>query len=176
MNQDFKKVFEGIFGKPCWDVRPGLGSFLTLEFGRPHLEIHEPITVRKGVSAKVRDHLADRQVRVYGEWHLWITGCDWEVQSKGKRVGDSSTRLSIRRAADFLNGQKMIRFSLVSRRVQSIFVFDLGAILRTFPYDKSSEQWLMFEPSHKVLTLRADGQYRHIRSDRPADDGAWKPI
>jgi hypothetical protein len=177
MNQDFKRVFKRLLGKPCWDVRPGYGSFLTLEFGRPHLEIHEPIAARKGVSAKVRERLARRHVRTYGEWHLWIKCCDWEVHFKGKRVGDSSTKLGIRRAADFLNGQKLIQFSLASRKVQSIFVFDLGATLKISPYDKSSgEQWLLFEPSQKVLTLRADGRYRHIRSDLPADKEHWKPI
>jgi hypothetical protein len=41
MNRDFEKVFKGILGKPCWDVKPGHGSFLTMEFGKPHLEVRE---------------------------------------------------------------------------------------------------------------------------------------
>jgi hypothetical protein len=175
-NQDFKRVFAGILGKPCWDVKPGVGSFLTLEFGKPHLVIREPVAARKRVSVKVREHLAHRQVDARGEWHLWIYCCDWEVRCKGKRVGNSSTRLGIRRAAAFLYGQKLIRFSISPRKVQSIFVFDLGATLKTFPCDKTSEQWMVFEPSQKVLVLRADGQYKHARSDRPHDEGAWETI
>ena len=176
MNQDFTRVFAGILGKPCWDVKPGHGSFLTLEFGEPHLEVREPIAARRAVSAKARKLLARRQVKVHGEWHLWIYCCDWEVRCKGKRVGDSSTRLGSRRAATFPNGQKLIQFSIQPRKVQSIFVFDLGATLKTFPYNKTSEQWLVFEPSQKVLVLRADGRYKHVRSDRPDDEGDWKPI
>src|SRR6202044_1321814 len=117
-------VFEDILGKPCWDVKPGHGSFLTLEFGKPHLVVREPIAAKKARSAKVRSHLARRYVHVCGEWHLWIYGCDWEVRSKGKRIGDSSTKLGIRRAANILNGQKLIRYSILPRKVQSIFSFD----------------------------------------------------
>jgi len=84
--------------------------------------------------------------------------------------------MSTRRAADFLNGQNLIRISILPRNVQSIFVFDLGATLKTVPCDKNSEQWMIFEPSHKALALRADGRYKHVRSDLHADEGVWKPI
>ena len=62
------------------------------------------------------------------------------------------------------------------RRVSCVFEFDLGAILKTRPYDKEGEQWLLYEPSHKVLSLRADGRYRYMRSDVPEDQGRWKPM
>jgi hypothetical protein len=176
MNRDFEKVLKGIVGKSCWGVRPGHGSFLTIEFGRPHLEVREPIAVRKKVTAKVREQMGRRRVYIHGEWHFWIKCCDWEVRYKGKRVGDSSTKARIRRAADFLDGQKLIRFSILPRKAQSIFVFDLGASLKTFPYDKGSQQWLLFEPSKKVLVLRADGQYQYVRSETSADEGTWRPV
>jgi hypothetical protein len=176
MKRTFEKVFAGILGKPCWDVKPGQGSFLTLEFGKPHLVVREPIAASKNASARVRELLARRQVHARGEWHLWIYYCNWEVCCRGKRVGDSSTRMSTRRAADFLNGQKLIRISILPRKVQSIFVFDLGATLKTIPYDKNGEQWMIFEPSQKVRALRADGRYNHVRSDLPPEEGAWKPI
>ena len=176
MNQDLEKVFERILGMPCWDVKPGQGSFLTLEFGKPHLVVREPIPARQGSSAKVREHLARRQVYARGEWHLWIKYCDWEVHCKGKRVGDSSTELDTRHAANFLNGQKLIRYSILPRKVQSIFVFDLGATLKTFPYDANSEQWLLFGPSKKVFIVRADGRHEYVRSDVPADEGALRLV
>jgi hypothetical protein len=53
---------------------------------------------------------------------------------------------------------------------------DLGATLRTEPYDKESEQWSLFTPSHKVLRLRADRRYNYMRSDAPSDEGTWKPV
>src|SRR6266700_2643064 len=172
----FERTFGRIYGKPCWGVRPGYGSFLTLEFGEPHLEVREPIAANKDVSARVRERLARRSIFVHGEWHLWIYCCDWEVRSKGKRIGDSSTKLKIRRAADCLDGQKLTRFSMSRRNVQCAFEFDLGATLRTKPYDKESVQWLLFEPSHRVVSVRADGCYKHIRSDVPEKQGVWKPF
>jgi hypothetical protein len=37
-----------ILGKPCWNVKRGHGSFLTLEFGQPHLVVWEPLRVPSG--------------------------------------------------------------------------------------------------------------------------------
>jgi hypothetical protein len=171
----FEKAFGEIYGKPCWGVRAGYGSFLTMEFGKPHLEVREPIVASKDASVQVRKELVRRGVFVHGEWHLWIYCCDWEVLSKGKRIGDSSTKLKVRRAADCLDGQKLTRFSMSHRNVQCVFEFDLGATLRTRAYDKESEQWFLYEPSQKVLSLWADGGYKHIRSD-VSENKAWKPL
>lgn len=66
---------------------------------------------------------------------------------------------------------------ILPQGVQSVFEFDLGAILKTRPYDKDSEQWLLYEKtSHKVLLVRADGRYKYKRSDVPENQGAWKSI
>ena len=151
-----ERVIRRLYGKPCWGVNPGFGSFLTLEFGKPHLEVREPVVPKKGASAKVWKGLAPRGVHVHGEWHLWVYCCDWEVFSGHKRIGDRSTKAKIRRAAEFLNGQKLTRFSTSPRKVSCVFEFDLGATLKTRPYDNESEQWLLYEPSHKVLSVRAD--------------------
>jgi hypothetical protein len=35
-------AFSKIYGLPAWQVRKGVGSFLTLEFGEPHLQIRAP--------------------------------------------------------------------------------------------------------------------------------------
>src|SRR5207302_8064912 len=148
----------------------------TLEFGNPNLQVGEPVVASKGASPKVREALARRRVHVYGEWHLWIYCCHWEVLSGMKRIGDCSTKTKIRRAAEFLDGQKLIRSSVSPRKVNCVFDFDLGASLRTRPYDKEGEQWLLFGPSQKVLTLRADGFYKYMSSDVPEDQGGWKPV
>ncbi len=172
----FESVFKRVYGKPCWGVKPGFGSFLTLEFGKPHLEVREPIVESKSTSAKVREGMARRGVFVHGEWHLWIYGCDWDVFSGSKRIGDSSTKRKILCAAEFLDGQKLIRFSISPRKASCVFEFDLGAALKTQPYDNESEQWLLYEPSHKVLSLRADRRYKYSISDVPNDHREWKPI
>jgi hypothetical protein len=171
----FYKVFRELYGEPCWNVKPGYGSTLTLEFGKPHLDVSEPTVARKGASRRVRRSLARRRVFVHGEWHLWIYSCAWEVLSNGKHVGNGSTERSMRRAADLLDGQKLIGFSFSSKKVQCVFEFDLGATLRTVPYDKKGEQWMLYTPEGKILTLRADRRYQYTRTDLPRDRGPWKP-
>ena len=171
-----ERLVSGLYGKPCWGVKPGVGPFLTLEFGKPNLEIRDPIIATKGASTNLRDRLARRAVHVHGEWHLWIYCCDWEVLSGSKCIGDSSKKPKIRHAAEFLNGQELTCFSISLRKLSCVFEFDLGATLKTRPYDKESEQWLLYGPSHKVLSLRADGRYKYMRSDVPEDQGSWKPV
>jgi len=176
MPMQIESVFKRIYGKPCWGVKPGFGSFLTLEFGKPHLEVREPIVANKAASPKVREELARRGVYVHGEWHLWIYCCDWEVLSGSKRIGDSSAKRKIRCAAEFLDGQELTRFSISPRKVSCVFEFDLGATLKTRPFDNESEQWFLYEPSHKFLSVRADGRYQYKRSDVPEGPGEWKPM
>jgi hypothetical protein len=153
----FKNSFSKLRGKFCWGVRPGHGSFLSLEFGKPHLDFREPLPLAKSPSAKVTEVLSRRRVVVRGEWHWWLYQCDWEVRSAGRVVGGSSRKAAVGRAADFLDGQRLVRFSVGPRRAQCRFEFDLGAVLTTRPYDAKSEQWMLFEPSGRVLVLRGDG-------------------
>ena len=81
----------------------------------------------------------------------------------------------MRRAADLLDGQKLIEFSFFPKKVQCIFEFDLGATLRTVPYNRKGEQWVLHTPERKALTLRADRRYQYMRADSPGDRGPWKP-
>jgi hypothetical protein len=171
-----EEVFKKIYGKPCWGVKSGYGSFLTLEFGKPRLEVREPSVASKGASLKVQKLLARRNIFVHGEWHLWIYCCNWVVFHGCKHIGDSTTKLKIRRAAEFLDGQKLTRVSISPRSLKCVFEFDLGATIKTRPYDKESEQWRLYEPSHMALTTRADGRYQYMRSDLPSDQGKWKTI
>jgi hypothetical protein len=164
-----------MYGRPCWNVRPGYGSFLTLEFGKPHLEVREPTVATKDCSPRVRKLLARRSIFVHGEWHLRIAYCAWEVLSNGRHVGNGSTKPSMQRAAALLDGQKLIRFSFIPQDRQCEFEFDLGGMLRTVPYDRKGEQWVLFTPERKALTLRADRRYRYVPADLPNNRGAWKP-
>ncbi len=172
----FETVFRKIYGLPCWRVAPGHGSFLTFEFGEPHLEVREPEPTNPKYSAKMNRDLASRRVFIHGDWHLWIYCCDWKVLSKGKFVGKSTSATSYQRAADLLEGQKLIRVEIIARPCRTVFEFDLGGVLETRPYDPASEQWMFFDrATDKVLTLRADGFFSHNRSDVAASQ-KWEPI
>jgi len=172
----FENAFGKIYGLPAWRVSPGWGSFLTLEFGDPHLEVREPVVAKGNVSERVKKDLALRRVFIHGDWHLWINCCNWEVTSGGNPVGKSTVARSIQTAADFLDGQKLTQFTLDPEPMRSVFEFDLGGKLETHPYDNESEQWLFYDRrAHTVLILRADGMYSLGPSDR-AVEFEWKPV
>lgn len=80
----------------------------------------------------------------------------------------------MRRAADLLAGQKLIRFTFFPKKMLCVFEFDLGATLKTVPYDRSGEQWVLLRREQKALTLRADRRYQYIRADVPRDRAPWK--
>ena len=170
----FDRIFKMLYGKPCWNVKPGYGSFLTLEFGKPHLQIHEPRKPRPDASLTVGSLLSRRHIRIHGDWHLWIYCCEWSVSLAWRIVGDSSSTLRIKRAANVLDGQKLISAVIIPRGSRSVFEFDLGGLLETNPYDRKSEQWMLFEPSGYVLTYRADKRYSHSRSSTTPDEINWK--
>jgi hypothetical protein len=172
----FERVFKRIYDKPCWRVAPGFGTFLTFEFGNPHIETVEPTTPKVKVSEKVRLAAAKRRVFINGDWHLWIYCCNWEVRRAGNLVGGSSSVSSIQSAAEILDGQKFVRFSMAPREYHCAFKFDLSTVLETIPYDRKSEQWSFYDRRiHMVLTLRADGYYSYNRSNRAGSE-KWKPI
>ena len=176
MTRVFARSFNPIYGRPCWGVQPGYGTFLTLEFGEPHLTVREPRDASPDVSPRVRKLFARRNVTVRGEWHLWIYCCNWTVLEDGKVIGDSTSNRRIKRAAEALNGQQLESFTFKQRGCKSTFDFDLGAVLETRPYDRASEQWLLYQPSGKVLTLRADKKYSHHAKDAPPSTERWHPI
>lgn len=173
----FQRVFKKIYGKPCWRVSPGYGSFLTMEFGEPHLDIREPRSPKGSFSPRVKRLLESRLVFIHGQWHLWVYCCNWKVLLERKLIGDGSSKRSMQKAADFLDGQKLIQFSISAKQSRCRFTFDLGGVLETWPYDDDSEQWFFFDDSlsHKVFTLRADAHYSYGPSNS-TESKEWKPV
>jgi hypothetical protein len=169
-------LFHPLHDKPCWLVQPGYGSFLTFEFGAPRLTIREPYDGAATTVLHVRRGPPRRVVRVHGEWHLWIYCCDWHVTRSSKLIGDSSTARHRKRAAQELDGQILNHVAVSPTNGASTFTFDLGSQLTTAPYDQDSEQWLLYEPSGYVFTVRADGMYNHMPGTTPAGQEHWQQL
>ncbi len=163
-------AFEPILGCPAWQVEKGHASFLTMEFGEPQLEIREP------KSPKFRNR---RLVTIRGEWHLWIYCCGWNIAQDGERLAHYEAEdETIREAAAQLDGQCLERLWLEPGTVITHFEFDLGAVLTTYPLDDDPdmEQWILYEPSGDVLTVRADNRFCHRPGDTPPDEEIWLPL
>jgi hypothetical protein len=109
-----------------------------------------------------------------------VSGICGFIPVHGKRIGHSnlkgSSKRPIQRAADELDGQRLIQVSVDPRNANTIFEFDLGSRLETKPYDETSDQWMLFEPSGNVFTLRADSNYSHEPDDTHPDDTIWMPL
>jgi hypothetical protein len=164
-----------LYGLPCWGVKRGYGSFLTFEFGRPHLHLREPYQ-STAKSKRVRDAAAARLATIHGDSHLWIYCCNWAVFNGTRLVGHSGSKRSIDRAARYLNGQKLVKAWIVPRGMRSVFEFDLGGRLETKPYNRTSEQWLLYEPKGNVLSVRADHRYSYGSGDRHPSKEGWLTI
>lgn len=178
---DFNRIWSAVYGHPAWSVKHGHGSFLTLEFGQPELEIREPqVVTRPDASERVRERLARRTVTVTGRWHLWIYCCNWSLTSNGKDAAHSeSSDDDIEFATQRLDGQKLLAVSPGETPGSWVFAFDLGGELKTWPYgdDPSNEQWFLFErESGNVLSVREDGLCSYGLADTPRGDEKWTPV
>jgi hypothetical protein len=141
-----------IIGLPAWGVKQGHGSFLTFEFGDPKLEVHEWQSNSKGVS---------RSAHVHGRWHLWIYCCHWRATQDGTKLAWSEDPSDlIGRAAARLNGQKLLAVEVDRDKGRSSFIFDLGCVLETWPYDDpTDEQWIFMTGETASFAYRADGLF-----------------
>ena len=156
-----RSAFAQVIGLPAWRVQKGHGSFLTFEFGTPHLAIREPIAEPSAQNPSLAKRLQRRRVVPCGEWHLWIYCCHWCCsESEIQQSTDQSTDDAITAAADLMDGQCLISVGVEPASGRTLFRFDLGGMLETWPYvDANEEQWFLYTPSKHVLSFRADGHY-----------------
>jgi len=161
LNSPIQDAFAPLIGLPCWNVKPGHGSFVTLEFGNPRIEFREPREAKHTRSVKVKKMYARRGVTLHGDWYLWIYCCYWNFFLNGEFIGDSQSEKGIQDTVRELNGQKLIGVTANHLPGRLVFEFDLGGRLTTRPYDKPYQeprpQWMLFEPSGNVLAFRGDG-------------------
>ena len=151
-----------LLGLPCWNVQRGHGSFLTFEFGEPHLKVGEPH--RRPAGARVGG--LTRPAFVHGDWHLWVYCCHWEASYGGEVLAHSeSVDEEIDVAARALNGQALTCVALDG--TLATFDFDLGGRLVTRPNDAGDEQWLLYAPMGKVVTFTSEGTLELGMADEP---------
>lgn len=79
--EQIKKFFTSFIGQTVWQVRRGHGSFLTMEFGAPHLSVREPIVPNPDTCGRVRRNLQRRHVDITGDWHFWVQYGEWRLST-----------------------------------------------------------------------------------------------
>jgi hypothetical protein len=174
-------IFQPVIGKMCWDVKSGVGSSLAFEFGEPHFKvIREPFESKSKKPSMIR--LSKRRiVSICGDWHLWIWSCDWRFFRNDTFISDSeASKRELRQIALDLEGQALVNVRVVGAGI-TVFEFDLGGRLETFPYSDQNEesepeeQWLLYQPSGMVFIFRSDGKYSyHMGNETTFEE--WLPI
>lgn len=128
------KPFADIIGKNVWHVHRGIGSFLTMEFGLPKLEVREPkpkSILRTDVSNEL---LSRRRITVLGEWHLWLQCASWSLALEQKlEVNGNSSPVDVDERIQNLDGQKLEVLNLSDDAVTFEMKFDLGGLLKVYP-------------------------------------------
>ena len=159
-------ILRKLYGKPCWQAQKGYSSFLTFDFGTPHIEIREPLKKIRAKSPRVRRVMSRRDAWVRGDWYLWIYICTWTLSVKGKVLARSrSQQETIERAVRELQGQALTRANVDRHTGATTFVFDFGGRLEIRQRDAMDELWTLWTPGGRILAIRGDGAYSYRRSD-----------
>lgn len=151
-------LFQPLIGVPAWNVRKGYGSFLTFEFGTPSLMIREPQDALDA-APRVRQQLRRREVKLRGQWHLWVYRCGWRISIETNELAhNESTDDEIEAACLEIDGQSIQSVTCFPENGHTRFCFDLGGALETGPYNEELlEQWMLYLPDGNVYTYRSDG-------------------
>lgn len=143
----------------CWNVENAYGTFLTLEFGKPHLRIarfNKPAD--RLASSIAMPPIEVQKVMVVGDWHLWIYCCSWKLIFGNKTIGDYTSKRMINNAVKILDGLKLKNIIINKKQVLTRFVFENDIHLETKRYDRDSEQWMLYQFPKNVFTFCANGR------------------
>ena len=157
--------FIGLTNQIVWNVRRGHGSFLTMEFGTPHLHVREPLPTSAANSANFHDLLKCRRISITGDWHFWIMHSHWTLETHGHMVNsDDQDATKVVSALAYLDGQRLASMSY--REDVHHLLFDLGGELkigRLINAEPDEDRWQMFEINGSVLTCEYDGKLSYER-------------
>lgn len=149
-----------ITGLPAWQVRRGHGSFLTMEFGMPHLSVTEPIIASPGSSERVRRHLKRRRVFVSGDWHFWVQYGNWLLVTGDGVLNSSDPPGSpLDECLGDLEGQRLL--TVEAEKVSNCWTlaFDLGALLKIWPsVDVPDDLWSLYIWEGAIISCQNNGK------------------
>lgn len=102
-------------------------------------------------------------------------------------TGHDTTRaqrddVTIERALHLLNGQAITAVTVSPADGSTKFHFDLACVMMTTPapehVDSSTtgEQWMLYQPSGEVLTIRSDGMCSLEPGNTTYADARWTPL
>lgn len=159
---DENKIFSSLIGTPAWSVAAEFGTYITMQFGTPHLYIRDPITPSAAASDIVAAQLRKRKVVIKGDFQFSILNCKWQIRIGSSSASSFESNLDeIHPIVDQLNGQilKSVMVDHVTKRTD--LRFDLGGILEMSPDDEMGPeevQWTLYIGENKSISYTTDGK------------------
>lgn len=161
--------FAPIIGLLAWQVRRGYGSFLTIEFGTPHLSVTEPIVPSPDTSERVQRHLKRRRVFVSGDWHFWIQYGQWKLATDDGVLDSSDPPgSSLDECLSGLEGQRLLSVYVEEATNSWTLAFDLGALLKIWPSSEIPDDlWSLYVWNGDIISCQNDGKLATERRNAP---------
>ncbi|MGF6770379.1 hypothetical protein P3T18_002858 [Paraburkholderia sp. GAS199] len=91
--------------------------------------------------------------------------CNWAIDADGLQLAANETSNTvIDKALRFLDGQKLESIEVTRKDMKTIFQFDLGGKLSTWPYSdqevRCDAQWILYDYGAKLTrALKGDGTW-----------------
>ena len=139
---DLEQFWNPIVGNMAWQVRKGYGTFLTMEFGPPHLSVRELAIPPDETKRPIGGLLSRRRVFVQGTWHLWIKYCSWTIEDhfgseirilKNGEQGEKNNGEQGDNILQDLEGQILNNVKSDAQKGTLLAEFDLGSKLLISP-------------------------------------------
>ncbi|WP_143525574.1 hypothetical protein [Rhizobium hainanense] len=147
--QSVETLLVKLVGQPAWQVQVMHGNFLSLDFGKPWLDIAEKLTPPQ------------RKIVARGEWHFVLRYCQWRVFNAKQADPEASRSTQRSYATREISGQFLRSVTYDSQLRTTKLVFDLGAIIEIHPNNWSDDpQWLL-SGKDQVWTLDNAGHLTH---------------
>lgn len=161
-------AFLPIVGKFAWGVRRGHGTFLTMEFGAPHLIVREPIIASPSTSPRVKRNLAKRRVTIAGHWHFWIQYSCWEIHTANYSVTNKDEDVSlVDEALSELDGQILLSAAPGEAPNSCVLNFDLeGSICMSPSPEIDNDQWSIHEVGCEIISFDNNGKITIEAADK----------
>ncbi|QGM44762.1 hypothetical protein [Methylocystis heyeri] len=164
-----------LIGLPVWGIRQLVGSFTYLEFGDPHLWIREPLNPDPALSPIVQKGLRQRRIWPEGVWSLTLYMCGWAIFLDSQQLGHCETpRDAIDRVwEDDVAGRKLESIRIDAQTSETVFTFEGGLEVRTWPLDSDHGQWRVGHKDGDSFALRGDGAFSKRKGNTPPSDYEW---
>lgn len=135
-------------------IKLGYGSFITIDFGKNRVLKY---ATKHGIKQRER-----------GEWRIWIYMCAWRIDKNQKPFlgsEDDFSREVFQEKLSEIKGKKLLSFDILNTAFDSQIKFESDFAINLFSFGTQKEQWILFRPEKKVLTVGPGDRWVYRNED-----------